>query len=88
MRVVCISEYDGWDSYGDTDGITKGNIYTVIEECNGYGRFKWWPFPVRCYELVGFPEYNVFPCNCFVEINENEIDEMELVNTKEIGTYK
>lgn len=86
MRVVCISENAGFDAIPCDllEGVTKGNVYTVIEECNGYGKFWWWPFSEPCYALAGFDDNSCYPKKCFVEINENTLDELVLVNEKQL----
>jgi hypothetical protein len=82
MRVVCISVEPRLDSYTDGAMVEKGKIYTVLEVCKGRGRFEWWPFKTECYSLVGFDPDYVYPTKLFMEILEDEIDEMELVNEK------
>lgn len=82
MRVICISDKHEWDAFEDGPQVEKGKIYTVIDVVEGYGRFRWWPFTTACYTLIGFPDDLCFPVWAFIEIIEDDIDEMELVNEK------
>jgi hypothetical protein len=87
MKVVCIQNSDRMSGHIQ---VVKGNIYHIIEE-EYFGNIKFMingnPYVLEngiYYRLIETGEI-FYHSSLFIEINETEIDELELVNNlKEI----
>lgn len=75
MKVICTSIKDFTNGQALRLGLCEvGNIYTVIDECIGWGKDM---TPVDCYELAEFDDDLVFDKRNFSPLSD--IDETTLV---------
>lgn len=80
FKVICTTLIDFSGGYAQRSGLVNvGDIFTVIGECIGYGKFD---HQVDCYKFEEFSHtLYVFDKRNFSPLSD--IDEQELVNTKE-----
>ncbi len=82
MRVICI---DDSEQYADGVHVKKGNVYTVLDKLfiKGFHKDGYRYDTGTYYQLIECGTDGCYLSEMFLEINEDQQDELELVNKKE-----